>query len=356
MDSAKAAFLLILIPLASAGFADMVLTSPQGGQPVRQGGNITLALVIRNAGLSDGNAVYVTKVMLTPSSCINNGTPVTWHGAVIVCPEGTPDVTCAFRFRNATVNNTFAFEGITTMETCDNGEYAYSFYVEGNSEVGSGGSFSRTPKNATRAFTLSFTGPFYCGDGICTGWKGENCSSCSRDCGRCPECTPEKIACVNDSVMTCNSTGFWEITQFCEAGCQLDRRGDPVCTEPCPEGDRECIGLNLASVCVNKRWRNETCPFGCLLGECKGNCDTAGCNDSCSQNVRYYGGACDHVTGRCSYSKENCSLGCAGNGCAGPGGGGGGGISITTLVAAIALVAVIALVAYLKFIKKKSSY
>ncbi len=356
MACAKLAFLLLLIPIASAGFADMILTSPQDGQAVRQGGNITLALVIRNAGLSDGNAVYVTGVTLIPSSCINNGTPVTWRGAVIACPEGTSDATCAFRFRNATVNDTFAFENIPTMETCDNGGYSYSFYVEGNSEVGSGASFSRTPKNATTAFSVRFTGPFYCGDGICTAWKGENCSGCPRDCGRCPECTPEKIACVNDSVATCNSAGFWETTQFCEAGCQLDRRGDPACTAPCPESDRECVGLNTASVCVNKRWKNETCMFGCLLGECKGNCDTEGCNSSCSENVRYYNGTCDHVTGRCSYSKENCSLGCAGAGCAGPGGNVGGGISTVTIVAAIALIAAAALAIYFKFVKKKPAY
>jgi len=347
---AAALALLLFAAVSLAGWTDLVLTSLENGQPFHQGENITLTLVVKNNGLTDGSAAYIANVTLIPTACINGGAPLMLPGVAIVCPNVSADQGCTFRFRNATLRDTFAFENVTTQETCPNGTFHYSFSITGNTEVGSGGYFAATVKNASETFELRFTGALFCGDGACTEWRGENCSTCQRDCGRCGECATGRVDCMNDSIATCLG-GFWQITTPCEAGCYYFR-GEPACVAPCREGERGCAALNTATVCVNKRWKNETCMFGCLLGECKGNCDTAGCNDTCADSVRYHNGACDRVTGKCSYLKENCSFGCAGDACAQQGGGGGEGAGLLPAVAAAALVVAAAIAAYLKFIKK----
>jgi len=163
-------------------------------------------------------------------------------------------------------------------------------------------------------YSLEFTGPYYCGDGICTAWKSENCTSCPEDCGECPVCTPGTRLCVNDSVHVCSETGFWELEEFCDAGCVYDEALKPKCRTPCVTGVQRCVGQNTLEVCVDKRWQNQSCDFGCLADACRGNCDKAGCPDYCENGVRYFNGNCTPVTGICDYEQEACAGACAADG------------------------------------------
>lgn len=348
--------LILLSPLSFAGWADLIFTSPQDGQQVRQGDNITLTLFINNSGISDGNAAYTANVTLLPSACINNGVPLLAARGALVCPNTSLDSACAFRFRNAVLQDTYAFTNLTTDEACPNGEYHYSFLLEGNSEVGDGGSFSATVKNATAKFAVRFTGPRFCGDGSCDGWKGENCSECPRDCGRCPECVPGARRCEGDSIAECNSSGLWKYSA-CPGGCLVNVTGEPECIPPCAQGEKQCIAENTLSICESGKWRNITCPLGCLYDDCRGNCQTAGCPESCSDSLHLLNGTCGPVTGRCTYKSEYCERGCDGAGVrcmpgATPTPTPAGGFNALPVAAGALLLIAVAAVIYLKFIRK----
>lgn len=345
-------FLLLAVPLAFAGFGDLILTSPQAGGKFHQGDYINLTLVLNNTGTQDGGAVYLTGVTLAPDPCINNGVPITIPGA-IACPEASADSGCVQRFRNANMSNTYTFRNVSTVEGCGNGRYRFSLVVAGNNEVGQGGFFGPFLKSKSTDFELDFIGPLYCGDRICTAWKGENCTTCSVDCLRCPECVPGAIACVNDSVGTCDWQGYWETMAFCEAGCHIVNE-TPRCVAPCVDGTKECIAENILAVCVAKRWENRTCPYGCIFDSCKGNCDEAGCPPRCILGLLYSEGTCDHVRGTCNYAKnETCGLGCNADGSACMGQeAGGGGMDLMLIVVPI-IVIIAAIIAYLKFFKKR---
>jgi len=344
--------LFLAAPLALAGFGNLILISPQAGGTFHQGDYLNFTLIINNSGIHDGGAVYFTNITFLPNPCINNGEPISLPGA-IVCPESAIDPGCVQRFRAAHLQNVFEFRNLSTVEGCGDGMYKFHFMVSGNNEVGMDGSFSSFPKNLTQEFEMNFLGQLKCGDGICTVWKGENCSNCMSDCGRCPECAPGEVSCVNDSVGTCDERGFWGITEECVAGCWgVDEM--PRCVTPCIGSSKMCVGENILSVCVAQRWENRSCPYGCIYDDCKGNCDAVGCGDRCTQGLLYTQGTCDHVRGVCSYAgNETCAQGCSEDGgkCAGASGGGGG-VDLTLLFGAIAAVVVFGVV-YFKFIRKK---
>ncbi len=345
--------LLLAAQFALAGFNDMVFSSPQANGQFHQGDYLNFTLVLNNTGILDGGAVYVANVTLGPELCINNGVPITIPGA-IVCTETAQDTSCAQRFVRAFRANVFNFTNVSTVEGCNSGRYKLHFTVSGTSEVGNGGTFSTVPKTKTQEFEMDFVGQLACGDGICTTWKGENCTRCPQDCGRCPECAPGAKACVNDSAAECDARGFWQMTEFCVAGCHLVNE-TPQCLEPCIDGTKTCTSEDVLAVCVAKRWENRTCPYGCIFDDCKGNCDVAGCADRCMGGVLYSQGTCDHVRGVCGYAKnETCGQGCNedGSGCAGQGGGGGGGADLMLIIGAVVVV-VLAAVAYFKFARKK---
>jgi len=353
----KVVLAFLLFPLlAAAGWGDLTYSSEQSGMEFRQGGNITITLNITNTGVRDGGAVYISNVTLVPGPCINNGTNITIGGGII-CPNSTIDAGCAFRFRNATFKSFYSFENLPTSEACPNGEYYYEFLIVGNKEIGPGGNFAPGAMNASPKFSIRFIGPHFCGDGSCDGWRGETCETCSEDCGRCKECTPGERRCFGDDIGTCGSDGFWSYTH-CLGGCMPNEAGEPECIPPCTPGEKQCISANVLAVCENYKWRNVSCPFGCLYNDCKGDCEIAGCPETCANSIHLFNGSCNRVTGRCAYESEHCSEGCdeSGIACAGAkptpsAGGGGGGFDLTIAGVIILLLALIA-AAYMKFMKK----
>jgi hypothetical protein len=131
---------------------------------------------------------------------------------------------------------------------------------------------------------LSAQGVVWCGDGSCN--NGENCSSCSRDCGICPdstggeadvlpdECIPDWICspwslCTEDSrTRECFDRSVCGIDddkpseeQFCMTEVTLP--------ESCEEGTTACVGDHLFECAANNDWSEvRTCENGCLEGAC----------------------------------------------------------------------------------------
>jgi len=359
---ALAILLIAFALISSAGWNDIAYSSPQDGIQFRQGGNITITLKLNNSGIRDGSAAYVTTLTLLPNPCISRGESITQQGAT-ACPNTAADTGCVFRFKNATVNDTYTFENLTTDANCPDGEYQFSFHLEGNTEVGMGGSFADDVRTADPRFTINFIGPHFCGDGTCDDWHGENCTTCPRDCGACTVCVPGRRTCIGDSIAECSASGFWNQTG-CPGGCRLNATDEPECMPPCSNGARECIGESTLSVCDNHKWRSVACPFGCLYDDCKGNCATSGCPETCADFSHLSNGTCNSITGKCSYSEEHCSQGCdsAGVGCLGggtqptpaPTPGEGGGLGILPIAAGAVIVLALGAVAYFKFLKKPS--
>ena len=356
MDAAKAVVILIALaaPFAAAGFADLIISSPQSGAEFHQGDYITITVVLANTGMSDGGAAYLTEVRLVPNPCINHGVEISLPGAII-CPPSSMDSGCSLRFRNATLTNTFTFSNISTSEGCGNGKYEFTVRVSGNNEVGQGGFFGPFLQSKEREFEYDFIGPLYCGDRICTEWKGEDCHTCSVDCERCPECTPGETACSRDSIAACDERGYWEEVGYCEAGCHLVN-GTPTCKEPCIDGIKSCVAENILTVCVAKRWENRTCPYGCIFDSCKGACGELGCENRCMGSTLFSGGVCDNVTGMCSYSRnETCPDGCTQDGTACLTKGGlAAGFDIMLIAAAVLAIGA-GVFAYFKFFRKKKA-
>ncbi|VVC71687.1 Uncharacterised protein [uncultured archaeon] len=197
-------------------------------------------------------------------------------------------------------------------ESCMNGSYPYSFRVDGNTEVGAGGSFSDTPKSSVQNFLLAFIGPHYCGDGTCDSWKGEACAPCPADCGLCPQCEPGESKCDGDSIATCGEGKRWSYLN-CPAGCTLGSTGAPECIPPCAEGETQCVSGSMLKKCVSGRFENESCPFGCAYDACRSDCESAGCPEKCESGTHYYLGECSRATGQCSYTTALCREGCTGN-------------------------------------------
>ncbi|MDD5317937.1 MAG: hypothetical protein PHF51_04390 [Candidatus ainarchaeum sp.] len=299
---------------ACAGWNDLVFASPQEGSELRQGENVTLTLVITNANVFDGNAAYVANVTLLPGRCVNNGVQVTVPGAVI-CPESNIDFACRFRLRNASQQSVYEFASLSTDESCANGTYGYAFRLEGNSEVGAGGSFSEEARVSLPSFTLRMAGPHFCGDGTCDSWHGENCSTCARDCGPCPQCAEGESRCIGDSVARCGFDLQWNLSS-CAAGCTLSSSGEPECVPPCAEGEMQCVSGAVLHECVNGRYINRSCAFGCAFDECRGSCQADGCPDKCLTGIRYHSGECILSTGQCTYASEYCRQGCSQDGSA----------------------------------------
>ncbi len=149
--------------------------------------------------------------------------------------------------------------------------------------------FVNVVENRERDVTeLDLSFPAFCGDSVCSG--GEDCNSCSFDCGECPppsgggppggytppSCTEEWICtewseCVDgEQTRTCTDQSDCGTTSDKPdemRGCVIEEE------EPekiCIAGVRVCAGNDLMECSDDEtEWdRVETCEFGCSEGKC----------------------------------------------------------------------------------------
>lgn len=134
-----------------------------------------------------------------------------------------------------------------------------------------------------------------CGDGVCEG--PERCSTCTSDCGVCPECN-DGIDNDGDGDTDTSDGGCTDAADTDETNC-----GDGIC-----ETGESCLGYNDYESCTDNVCYEPTCTNGCVqtavsygitdeacsgIQACdgSGNCKTANGN-ACSIDANCLGGVC----------------------------------------------------------------
>jgi hypothetical protein len=159
--------------------------------------------------------------------------------------------------------------------------------------------------------------PTDCGNGSCEATKGENCTTCPKDCG----CASGSIcqsgscqassSCGNGSCEAAKSENCSTCPQDC--GCPngqscTNSRCQNTCT---PNATKVCVGNTVywQDSCGTRGGRVEDCPSGwsCTNGQCQDGCKQTRCGSSCvdTQSSKEHCGTCGNA---CSFD-ESCEWG-----------------------------------------------
>ncbi|MFH1696810.1 MAG: hypothetical protein ABH854_02780 [Candidatus Diapherotrites archaeon] len=175
---------------------------------------------------------------------------------------------------------------------------------------------------------------------------GCNQCVCSETGPACTEiaCVPEDFCenayeCETKPLVHVECEGNWKCTSNrCAWECTVEPKpkddggegaepGTEPPAEPDTEPDEELPVCELGWGCKDSstkayrgngcEWSQESvCEYGCSNSECLTACAGVTCSDSCTGDVRNYGGTC--VDGECSYSTTTCEYGCANGTCIDP--------------------------------------
>jgi len=220
--------------------------------------------------------------------------PQQFYGSVTVNGVPAPDgVLISAKFEGSDVEGGLTTDGkygyetafVVALQETDAGE-TIEFYVQNVKAA----EYLFSPGYSTE-LNLSVGISNFCGDGNCE--SGEDCSSCSLDCGECAPPTPPgggggggggitppsgSAACEEDWICTDWSDCFNNIqTRVCaddnRCGTTEEKpieRQDCVMPIICEPDERKCEGDNLI-VCsaLGTTWISlQECEFGCSNGEC----------------------------------------------------------------------------------------